>query len=78
MPIRQRIGFLYTLELPFLLQLIQTALHRDRHPHAGQRVFLGAPGFRIPEEDHDRVADELVDGRSVLGGDLGHFPQVAV
>ena len=37
-----------------------------------------ALGFRVAEEDHHGVADELVDGAAVLEGDLRHLGEILV
>ncbi|MNJ62187.1 hypothetical protein D3C77_580170 [compost metagenome] len=52
--------------------------HGDGHGHRGHGVLLGALGGGVAEEDHHRVADELVDGAAVLEGDLRHLVEVGV
>ena len=63
---------------PLGLQIPHPLLHGDRHLDAGRRVVARAARFRIAEEQHDGVADELVDGRPVLEGDRRHLAQVLV
>ena len=45
-------------------------LHRESHLHAGECVLPDATALRISEEHHDRVADILVDRRTMLQRDF--------
>ena len=48
-------------------------LHGDCHLYAGNRVFLGTAAFGIAEEQHDCVADELIDRCAVFQRDRRHL-----
>ena len=63
---------------PFGLQVAHPLLHGDRHLDAGDRVLPRAARLRVAEEQHDRVADELVDRGAVLERDRRHLAQVLV
>jgi hypothetical protein len=56
----------------------EAALHVEGHTHRGHGVLLrvGAPG--CAEEDHDAVAFEVVDRRSMGLGALGHLLEVVI
>lgn len=63
---------------PFLLEISHFILHLDGHFDAAEGLVLFRGGFRGTEEDHDGVADKLVDGAAVLVSDLRHFREVFV
>jgi hypothetical protein len=69
---------LNTRPAPEILQFVQSLAHGDGHLDAGERVLLDALGLGIAEEDQDRVAHVLVDGRAVIEGDPGHFREIVV
>ena len=71
-------GVLQAFALPLQVQLGQALLHLEGHAHAGQRILLGPARFGVAEEDHHRVADELVDGAAMPARDLGHFREISV
>jgi hypothetical protein len=56
----------------------EAALHVEGHAHRAHGVLLrvGAPG--CAEEDHDAVAFEVVDRRSMGLGALGHLLEVVI
>src|SRR5437773_6297900 len=54
------------------------ALYGDRHHDAGLGILLDASGFRVAKKQQHRVADILVDGRTVLECDGGHLGQVVI
>mgnify|MGYP007079440158 CR=1 FL=1 len=63
---------------PLLFQFRKPLLHLQRHAHAGAGVFGSAQGFRIAEEGHDGIADELVDGGAMPRGNRRHLGEILV
>src|SRR5262249_17874859 len=55
---------------PLELELSHSLLHRDGHLDACHRILLDPLRLRIAEERHDRIANVLVDGRTMLESDL--------
>ena len=52
--------------------------HFDGHGHAGESVFPLAAAGGVAEENHDGIADKLVDSATVLQGDFRHLIKVVV
>ena len=61
-------------ERQFLVQRLQRIPDRERRPDGPLRVVVVQP--RHAEDDHDRVADVLLDGPAVLLGDLADALEV--
>jgi hypothetical protein len=78
MPMRISKGLVDPHVLPALPQLAHALLHGHGHPDALHRILARPQGMGVAEEDDDGVADELVQGRAVFGGNLRHLLEVTV
>ena len=67
-----------TLAAPFLPHDFHVFTHFHRHGHAGEGVFFLAPAGGVTEENHDGIANELIDGAAVFEGHFRHFVEVVV
>ena len=61
-----------------MLHVFKSALHFHGHVNAGYGVFLDPLGIGVPKEEHNRVANVLVDGSTVAQGDFRHGAQIQI
>src|SRR5690554_4893322 len=66
------------LAAPSLAHDLHVITHFDGHGHAGESVFPLAAAGGVAEENHDGIADKLVDSATVLQGDFRHLIKVVV
>ena len=64
--------------MPVIAHAAQGLLHFHGHVDAGDGVFLYTLGLRITEEEHDGVANVLVDSRAIAQGNFCHGAQIQI